>query len=266
MARRVGWTETAWRVSRILAGVCLVLLLLFAVGFVVMIRMPGKSHLGPLPEMTEHERVLVDALRRDVEELAGEIGVRNLSEYPKLRAAEELIASSLTAAGHEVRRQEYRVDGRACQQRGDRIMGMLALEMLGYYSDAEASQGYPFPLSLFYPSKGDFIGFVGDVSSRGLVREVIASFRGHARFPSEGVAIFGALPGIGYSDHWSFWQIGVPAIMVTDTAFFRNHNYHQPTDTPDTLDYDRMARVVAGLEKVIADLAGPARGPVSVER
>ncbi len=146
------------------------------------------------------------------------------------------------------------VYAKKCQADGDQVVGMIALEMLGYYSDTTGSQKYPFPLSAFYPKTGDFIAFVGNTSSRWLVREALASFRQNASIPSQGAALPGFLPGIGFSDHWSFWQIGVPAIMVTDTAFFRNANYHEPTDTPDTLDYQRMARVLTGLEKVVSDL------------
>lgn len=140
--------------------------------------------------------------------------------------------------------------------RREKITAMLALEMIGYYSDAPGSQHYPFPFSLCYPSRGNFIGFVGNVASRALVRQVTGSFRRHAAFPAEGVAAPGKIVGIGWSDHWAFWQAGYPALMVTDTAMFRNARYHGPQDTPETLDYDRMARVVAGLERVVEELAG----------
>jgi len=147
------------------------------------------------------------------------------------------------------------VHARAAQAKGDKIVAALILEMLGYYTDQENSQHYPAPLRYFCPSVGNFIAFVGNIDSRALVHQVIASFRKHTKFPSAGAAAPAAIPGIGFSDHWSFWQIGVPAVMVTDTAFFRNPHYHQASDTPDRLDYDHMARVVAGLEKVIAELA-----------
>jgi hypothetical protein len=84
---------------------------------------------------------------------------------------------------------------------------------------------------------------------------VVGSFRRHAKFPSEGAAIPSGIAGVGWSDHWSFWQTGYPAMMVTDTAPFRYPYYHSFEDTPDKVDYDRMARVVAGLEQVVADLA-----------
>lgn len=143
---------------------------------------------------------------------------------------------------------------RRCRERGENVVAMLSLETIGYFSEREGSQKYPFPLSYFYPSRGNFIGFVGNRTSRDLVREVVGSFRTHARFPSEGAVLPAALPGVGWSDHWAFWQSGYPAVMVTDTAPFRNPNYHEASDLPDTLDYDRFARVVTGLEKVIAEL------------
>ena len=148
------------------------------------------------------------------------------------------------------------VYARACKRRGDEVVAMLSLETVGYYTDAPDSQHYPQPLGRLYPSTGDFLGFVGDISSRALVRRSVASFRRHARFPSEGAALPSEIPGVGWSDHWSFWQVGYPAAMVTDTAPFRNPHYHARTDTPDLLDYGRMARVVEGLRGVVADLAG----------
>jgi hypothetical protein len=144
--------------------------------------------------------------------------------------------------------------GRA-RKAGERIDAMLSLEMLGYYRDAPGTQKYPAPLSWFYPDRGDFIAFVGDVGSRALVRRTVDAFRRHARFPSEGVAAPAGIPGVTWSDHWSFRQHDYAAIMVTDTAFFRNPHYHQASDTPDKLDYERMARVTLGLAAVIKELS-----------
>jgi len=147
------------------------------------------------------------------------------------------------------------VYARRARARGDRVVGMLPLETVGYYRDAPGSPKYPPPFSLFYPNRGDFIAFVGNLASRCLVRRCVGLFRAKAGFPAEGLTAPGFVTGVGWSDHWSFWKEGYPAVMVTDTAPFRNPNYHQPTDTPDTLDYPRMARVVAGLEVVVAALA-----------
>lgn len=132
---------------------------------------------------------------------------------------------------------------------------MLSLESLGYYSDQPGSQKYPFPIGLLYPSTGNFVGFASNLSSRALLHRSIKTFRAHAKFPSQGAALPEGIPGVGWSDHWAFWQVGYPAIMITDTAIFRNPNYHKATDTPNTLDYNRLARVTEGIEAIIRDLA-----------
>jgi Zn-dependent M28 family amino/carboxypeptidase len=142
-----------------------------------------------------------------------------------------------------------------CKSRGDQISAMISLETIGYFSDTPDSQTYPSTLlGAFYPKVGNFIGFVGNVGSRQLVRRALLSFRRAERLPSEGAAVPAFIPGVAWSDHWSFWQQGYPAIMITDTAPFRYPHYHALTDTADKLNYDRFALVVSGLEKVIDDL------------
>lgn len=147
------------------------------------------------------------------------------------------------------------VYAKECRTRGERIVAMLSLECIGYYSDTPGSQKYPPPVGLFYPSRGNFIGFVGNVSNRKLVCRCVRVFRAGGQFPSEGGALPEFLPGINWSDHWSFWQVGYPAVMVTDTAPFRYPHYHGAEDTPDKLDFDKLARVVSGLRHVIDELA-----------
>ena len=147
------------------------------------------------------------------------------------------------------------VYARRIKERGDNVVGMISLETIGYYSDQKDSQQYPAPFNLFYPDTGNFIGFVGDLGSRELVRRAIRIFRETTKFPSEGLAAPAGTPGVGWSDHWSFWQVGYPAIMLTDTAPFRYPHYHESSDTPDKIDYDRMARVVLGVSKVVTELA-----------
>lgn len=311
-----------------------------------MIGMPGRSHRGPLPPLTDDERALETEVRADLAVLAGEIGERNLTRRPEaLARAADWLESRLVDAGLAVERQTYGVSGhpatnliarlagtaasanapagptlvvgahydtapgspgaddngtgcvallalarrlvhtptagpielvlftneeppyfkteqmgslvhaRSLIERGQQVSGMLSLEMLGYFQDARGTQQYPFPLSLIYPKRGDFVGFVGDRASRALVRRAIKSFRKHARFPSEGASLPAAIPGVDFSDHWSYRQVGIPAAMVTDTAFFRNPHYHTPGDTLDTIDYPRLARVTAGLLPVLLDLA-----------
>ena len=141
------------------------------------------------------------------------------------------------------------------QAQGERIVAMLSLETLGYYTDEPGTQQYPFPFSWFYPDSGNFVGFVGNFSSRPLVRKVVGAFRASTAFPSEGVAAPSGMEGIHWSDHWSFWQAGYPAIMVTDTAPFRYPHYHDAGDTPQQLDYTGLARVTDGLAEVVGVLA-----------
>jgi hypothetical protein len=148
------------------------------------------------------------------------------------------------------------VYARRCNERGDKISAMISLETIGYFSDTPNSQKYPSPgLGLFYPNVGNFIGFVSNVHSRALLRRVIAVFREQANIPSEGASLPAFIPGVSWSDQWSFWQHGYRAIMVTDTAPFRYPYYHSSTDTPEKLDYDRFTLVVSGMEKVIQELA-----------
>jgi len=141
------------------------------------------------------------------------------------------------------------------KREGREVVAMLSLETIGWYSDAPGTQRYPFPFDLFYPSTGDFIGFVANPRSRGLVRRVVGSFRRYADLPSEGGVGLESIDGVTWSDQWAYWELGWPAVMVTDTAPFRYPYYHTPQDTPDKLDYDRLARVVKGLEGVVRELA-----------
>jgi len=145
----------------------------------------------------------------------------------------------------------------AKQLRGQNVnvTGMISLETIGYYSDDEGSQRYPAGFGILYPYVGNFIGFVGNTGSRSLVRRAVKAFRQSAEFPSEGVAAPSGLTGVGWSDQWSFWQQGYKAIMVTDTAPFRYPYYHQGGDTPEKVNYNRLARVVQGLQKTILKLA-----------
>jgi len=145
----------------------------------------------------------------------------------------------------------------AKQLRTDRIAvsAMISLETIGYYSDASGSQKYPVLLGLLYPSRGNFIGFVGNPSSRALLRMAIQRFRKTTSLPSEGVAALEQWPGVGWSDHWSFWQEKYPAIMVTDTALFRYPYYHTPYDTTNRIDFARMSRVVNGMRRVVESIS-----------
>jgi hypothetical protein len=147
------------------------------------------------------------------------------------------------------------VYAKAARARGDDISLMVSLEMIGSYSDRPGSQTYPPMLSYFYPDRANFIGFVSNLGSRRELKALASAFRRHTRFPAESLAAFEWVPGVGWSDHASFWRFGYPAVMVTDTAFHRYAHYHAASDTPDKLVYESMAQVVDGLRGALADLA-----------
>jgi Zn-dependent M28 family amino/carboxypeptidase len=139
-----------------------------------------------------------------------------------------------------------RVHALDCHRRGEQVR-MIALEMLGYYRDLPHSQHYPPLFRYRYPDRGDFIGFVSNLRSRTWLDRVFRAFRAGSALPSERAATLGWIPGIGLSDHSSYWHFGYPALMVTDTAFFRNPHYHTARDRPETLDYARLGQVTEGL-------------------
>lgn len=147
---------------------------------------------------------------------------------------------------------------KAALDRGDHIVAMLSLESLGVYRDTPNSQRHPKGSASDMPTVGDFVAVVGNVASSDLVELVARGLEARSSIPARAATLPDAVPEAGFSDHWSFWQIRVPAVMVTDTALFRDDHYHQATDTPERLDYGRMARVVAGLESVLAELTGDA--------
>jgi hypothetical protein len=148
------------------------------------------------------------------------------------------------------------VYARRSRERGEDIVAMISFDGLGMYRDDHHSQRYPRPFSYLYPSTGDFIGFVGDIRSMAIVRRAVGTFRSHVEFPSQGAALPRAVADINRSDHSAFWREGYRGFLISDTLPFRDSHYHEPTDTSDRLDYDRMARAVEGIRHVIADLAG----------
>ena len=127
------------------------------------------------------------------------------------------------------------------------VIGMASLEMLGYFSSKEGSQHYPFFLmKLFYPSKGDFIAVVGNFKSKKLVNHFYNHI-GQASIKTEKLTAPSLLPGVDFSDHKNYWKFGYQAIMITDTSFYRNHNYHETSDTIETLDFSKLAEVTRGI-------------------
>ena len=150
----------------------------------------------------------------------------------------------------ETPRQGSRVLARQLRRQGIRLKGAIVLEMVGYYRNETGSQSYPFPLGFFrYPDRGDYCGLVANWRSRGLLPDLARSILG-AGLPVQRLVIPGKgrlIPPVRFSDHAAFWDLGYRAAMVTDTSFYRNPHYHRPSDTPETLDYDSMARLTLGL-------------------
>ena len=323
----------------------LVLLAFLAVGYGAlhyMTGVPGRSHRGPLPPLTDEEMALAASLKLHIASIAAR--EHNIAHYDELEKVARHIEATLASFGYAVGRQEFSADGRlvrnidatieppaekpdpevivvgahydsapgtpgandngsgaaavielarllrdldhksgkrirfvlfvneeppyfmteamgslryarALAERRERVMAMYSLETLGFYSSEPGSQHYPAPFGLIYPDRGDFIAFVGMLGSRPLLQETLRSFRAHTAFPSIGGVAPGFIPGIAWSDHWSFAEHGFQAVMVTDTALFRYPHYHLPSDTPDKVDSEQLARVVKGIERVIRDLA-----------
>jgi Zn-dependent M28 family amino/carboxypeptidase len=153
------------------------------------------------------------------------------------------------------RKMGSRVFAKEARKRGEKIVGMICLEMIGYYSKEKGVQGYPLPLMrTVYPATADFVAVVGNLGSRRLVKRVKKGLQSQKEVGVESIATFTWVPGVDFSDHYSFYKEGYPAVMITDTAFYRNTHYHMHTDRAETLDYRSMAHVVLGLTQAVMDL------------
>jgi len=144
---------------------------------------------------------------------------------------------------------------RQAKKKREDILGAVILESIGYYRQEPNSQEYPAPLGIFYPNQGNFITMVSNFPSAGMLKILARGFRKASNFPLECFTGPTFIPGVSFSDNWSFWQEGYRAIMVTDTAFLRNPNYHSQADLPHTLDYRKMALVIKGLKSAIIEFA-----------
>lgn len=170
------------------------------------------------------------------------------TQQPKLNYRIELVAFTLEEPPffRSFLMGSY-VHAKSLYEQDVEVIGMVCLEMIGYFSSAKKSQNYPVPLMrLFYPGTGNFIALVGNFGS--------SSLSGHFRknFAAESLEVRqlhapSFVPGVDFSDHMNYWKFGYKAIMITDTSFYRNANYHQETDTIDTLDFEKMAEVVRGV-------------------
>ncbi|CAN1722370.1 M28 family peptidase [Hyphomicrobium sp. 1Nfss2.1] len=137
---------------------------------------------------------------------------------------------------------------------GEKLIGMVSLETIGAFSDQPGTQKYPPPFDLIFPDVANFVALVALPGGRSFLHEFVASFRGHTKIPTIGGTAPDFIDGIGWSDHWAFYMFGYPAIMITDTALFRYPEYHTPSDTPDKVDYDKLAHITQGVAATVRDL------------
>ncbi len=188
--------------------------------------------------------------------VAGLIEVARLiaTDKPDLEHRLDLVAFTLEEPPHfRSQNMGSYVHARSVLRDGADLKLMISVEMIGFYSDIPDSQSYPMAvLGWLYPDRANFIAVVGRLFDRSAVARVKSLMAVDDALPVHSINAPAALTGVDFSDHWSFWQNGLPGLMVTDTAFLRNPNYHQATDTPDTLDYRRMALAVDGLYQVAA--------------
>jgi hypothetical protein len=135
------------------------------------------------------------------------------------------------------------------------VYGMISLEMIGYFRDEENSQDYPVKgMSLFYGTKGDYITLVDKFGSSPFAKKFCKQFKASQLIKTKTFTGSAMLAGIDFSDHLNYWKFGIPALMITDTSFFRNKNYHQYTDTIETLDLKRMGKVIDTVYETLVSL------------
>ena len=184
-----------------------------------------------------------------------ELARRLARETFKLRV--DLVAFCLEEPPHfGLETMGSRVYAQRLRREGVKVKAMLSLEMIGYFADADGSQQYPHPaFKALYPDRGNFIAVVGRWQETALVRRTVRAMRRASPLPVEAFNGPASTPGLALSDHASFWAAGYTAAMVTDTAFLRNPHYHTARDTPDTLDYTRMAQVIDGVTAAIVAAA-----------
>ncbi len=167
----------------------------------------------------------------------------------------ELVAYSLEEPPYfDTEHMGSYVHAKSLRDKNSKVKFMISMEMIGYFTDRPDSQDFPAGfLGIFYPNAGNFIAVVSGFSSLGLVRDIKSKMIRSSNIDVRSMNAPQKAFGIGLSDHRNYWVFDYPAVMVTDTSFFRNKNYHEKTDTPDTLDYERMAEVVRGVFGAIND-------------
>lgn len=183
---------------------------------------------------------------------SGVVGLLELSRLlkgQKLNQRIDLVAYSLEEPPYF--RTEYMgsyIHAKSLVDNKTEVYGMISLEMIGYFKDEKKSQSYPIGLlSLFYGNKGNYITLVKKFGAGQFTRKFCRKYKSTKAIRTKKFTGPPALAGIDFSDHLNYWKFGFSALMLTDTSFFRNKNYHEPTDTMETLDIKRMAKVIDGV-------------------
>jgi hypothetical protein len=181
---------------------------------------------------------------------------RRLGESPP-RGRVDLVAFTLEEPPHfRSERMGSAHHAASLRAAGVAVRAMLSLETIGCFRDEEDSQSYPLGvLRALYPSRGNFVAVIGRLRDGGLTRAVKRAMLSASELPVESLNAPAVMAGVDFSDQLSYWAYGYPGLMVTDTAFYRNPRYHEPTDLPDTLDYARMGQVVQGVHAAVRALA-----------
>ncbi len=181
--------------------------------------------------------------------VAGLIELAKLLGKTKLNKKVELVAYTLEEPPYfRTKDMGSAVHAQSLKDKGIDVEVMISLEMIGYFSDEPDSQEFPVGyLKYFYPTEGNFIAVVGGLGNMGVTRKTKKAMRSASSLPVHSINAPASIPGIDFSDHLNYWKQGYEAIMITDTAFFRNKNYHTHEDTAEKLDYERMAEVVKGV-------------------
>jgi Zn-dependent M28 family amino/carboxypeptidase len=190
---------------------------------------------------------------------SGVVGLLELSRLlkeKKLNQRVDLVAYSLEEPPYF--RTEYMgsyIHAKSLANSKTEIYGMISLEMIGYFRDEKKSQSYPVKLlSLFYGNKGNYITLVKKFGAGSFTRKFCRKYKSTKTIRTKKFSGPPALPGIDFSDHLNYWKFGFSALMITDTSFYRNKNYHAPTDTMETLDINRMSKVIDGVFNALTAL------------
>lgn len=147
------------------------------------------------------------------------------------------------------------VHAKSISKEADNIQGVIVLECIGYFNDKQGSQTFPMLLlKLFYPNRGNFIAVAGRLDQNNFIKQVKKGMKGATDLPVYSICAPAIVPGIDFSDHMNYWPYKINAVMITDTAFYRNKAYHQLNDTSETLDYNRLSKVVIAVFEMIKNL------------